>query len=92
MIIWLGPNLAGPGIANLIVSHPDVQKLRLDVMTKMRGCDDFEQLWQRRTTIEDLDAKSNYEVLSIEDLVKAKKTQRDKDWPMIRLDNFIGVL
>ena len=25
-----------------------------------------------------------YEVLGIEDLVKAKKTQRDKDWPMIR--------
>ena len=64
--------------------HPDVQNLRLDVMTKMRGCDDFEQLWERRTTIEDPDAKSNYEVLSIEDLVKAKKTQRDKDWPMIR--------
>ena len=48
-------------------------------MTKMRGCDDFEQLWERRTTIEDPDAKSNYEVLSIEDLVKAKRTQRDKD-------------
>ncbi len=64
--------------------HPDVENLRLDVMTKMRGCDDFEQLWQRRTTIEDSIAKSNYEVLSIEDLVKAKKTQRDKDWPMIR--------
>ena len=25
-----------------------------------------------------------YELLGIEDLVKAKKTQRDKDWPMIR--------
>ncbi len=25
-----------------------------------------------------------YEILGIEDLVKAKKTQRDKDWPMIR--------
>ena len=53
-------------------------------MTKMRGCDEFEQLWQRRTSIEDPAAGIVYELLSIEDLVKAKKTQRDKDWPMIR--------
>jgi hypothetical protein len=64
--------------------HPEVENLRLDIMTKMRGCDDFETLWERRTTIEDQDANSRYEVLSIEDLVIAKKTQRDKDWPMIR--------
>jgi len=25
-----------------------------------------------------------YEVMSMEDLIRAKKTQRDKDWPMIR--------
>ncbi len=41
------------------------------------------QLWQRRTTLEDADGFV-YELLGIEDLVKAKKTQRDKDWPMIR--------
>jgi hypothetical protein len=64
--------------------HPDVTGIRLDVMTKLRGCDDFEQLWSRRTTIEDAHAKISYELLSIEDLVLAKKTQRDKDWPMIR--------
>jgi len=34
-------------------------------------------------TLQDLDG-SIYEILGIEDLVKAKKTQRDKDWPMIR--------
>jgi hypothetical protein len=50
----------------------------------MRGCDDFEQLWTRRTSIEDLQAGVTYELLSVEDLVRAKKTQRDKDWPMIR--------
>ncbi|MCY2976971.1 MAG: hypothetical protein NTW52_20140 [Planctomycetota bacterium] len=64
--------------------HPDAKGIRLDVMTKMRGCDEFEQLWERRTSIEDPAAGIVYELLSIEDLVKAKKTQRDKDWPMIR--------
>ncbi|WP_146520887.1 hypothetical protein [Stieleria varia] len=49
----------------------------------MRGCDDFESLWEQRTTIEDADGVI-YELLGIEDLVRAKKTQRDKDWPMIR--------
>ncbi len=64
--------------------HPDVSGLRIDVMSKLRGCDPFEVLWQRRTTIHDPDADADYEVLAIEDLVRAKKTQRDKDWPMIR--------
>jgi hypothetical protein len=64
--------------------HPDVHGLRIDVMCKLRGCDPFEQLWERRTTIHDPDTHAVYEVLAIEDLVRAKKTQRDKDWPMIR--------
>ncbi len=34
-------------------------------------------------TLEDADG-TIYQLLGIEDLVKAKKTQRDKDWPMIR--------
>ena len=63
--------------------HPDASGIRLDVMTKMRGCDDFDLLWDRRTTIQDA-AGVIYELLGIEDLVQAKKTQRDKDWPMIR--------
>ena len=62
--------------------HPDAKSIRLDVMTKMRGCDDFAELWERRLTLQDADG-SVYEILGIEDLVKAKKTQRDKDWPMI---------
>ena len=64
--------------------HLDAKNIRLDVMTKMRGCDEFEQLWLRRTSIDDPIVGIVYELLSIEDLVKAKKTQRDKDWPMIR--------
>jgi hypothetical protein len=63
--------------------HPDALNIRLDVMTTMRGCDHFDSLWQRRTTLEDAGGFI-YEILGIEDLVKAKKTQRDKDWPMIR--------
>ena len=57
--------------------------LRVDVMTKMRGVDDFPKLWRRRVTLRAEDGTA-YELLSLPDLVRAKKTQRDKDWPMIR--------
>jgi len=63
--------------------HADALNIRLDVMTKMRGCDSFPALWERRTTLEDVDG-TVFELLGIEDLIRAKKTQRDKDWPMIR--------
>lgn len=63
--------------------HADARNMRLDVMTKLRGCEDFPALWDRRTTLADDDG-STFELLGIEDLVKAKKTQRDRDWPMIR--------
>ena len=64
-------------------NHPEAAGIRLDVMTKMRGCGDFESLWNERTTVQDADGIV-YQLLGIEDLVRAKKTQRDKDWPMIR--------
>lgn len=63
-------------------NHPQAKGIRLDIMSKMRGCDPFEALWKRRTTIEG--GEQRFELLGIEDLVRAKKTQRDKDWPMIR--------
>ena len=63
-------------------NRPDVKGLRIDVMTRMRGVDPFPDLWGRRTTFE-FDEEP-LEVLSLGDLVAAKKTQRDKDWPMIR--------
>jgi hypothetical protein len=56
--------------------------MRVDVMTKMRGVASFQRLWTRRTTIE-VDG-SIIELMGLPDLVQAKKTQRDKDWPMIR--------
>jgi hypothetical protein len=69
-------------------SRADVAGLRIDVMSRMRGVAPFEELWERRTTLtlestagaDELDV----ELLALSDLVAAKKTQRDKDWPMIR--------
>src|SRR4051812_16081000 len=61
----------------------DVEDIRIDVMSKMRGVALFEQLWLRRTTLVD-DSGSHIELMALGDLVTAKKTQRDKDWPMIR--------
>jgi len=60
----------------------DVDGLRIDVMTRMRGVDEFSELWGRRTTL-DVGEGEDIDVLSLPDLVAAKKTQRDKDWPMI---------
>jgi hypothetical protein len=60
----------------------DVAGLRIDLMSSLRGVSPFEDLWERRTIIEA--AGQVVDVLAIEDLVTAKKTQRDKDWPMIR--------
>jgi hypothetical protein len=51
-------------------------------MASLRGVAGFEELWARRTTIEV--AGEPIDLLAMEDLVRAKKTQRDKDWPMIR--------
>ncbi len=63
--------------------HPDAAGLRVDLMSRMRGVADFPELWERRTTLQGGDG-TIYELLSLPDLVQAKKTQRDKDWPMIR--------
>jgi len=64
-------------------NHPEATGMRVDVMTKMRGVDSFTKLWGRRTTIS-IDETRQFDLMSIPDLVKAKKTQRDKDWPMVR--------
>ena len=59
-----------------------VEGLRVDVMTKLRGLPDFSVLWSRRTTITESNGAEMH-LLSVPDLVNAKKTQRSKDWPMI---------
>jgi hypothetical protein len=66
---------------------PGAEGLRIDVMHSMRGVEPFETLWNRRTTLEtDLETNGplTINLMSLPDLVQAKKTQRDKDWPMIR--------
>ena len=63
--------------------HPEASRVRIDVMSKMRGVAPFATLWRRRVTVT-LPGGDVYEMLSVPDLVRAKKTQRDKDWPMVR--------
>jgi hypothetical protein len=63
--------------------HPDAANIRLDVMTVLRGLPTFSTLWRRRVTITGSEGWT-VDVMSLPDLVLAKKTQRDKDWPMVR--------
>ena len=71
-------------------SIPDgsASPLRVDIMSRLRGVEAFPALWDRRTTIALHDAERDGEVLvdvmALSALVAAKKTQRDKDWPMLR--------
>ena len=64
-------------------SHPEAAGIRIDLMAVMRGVAPFPALWERRTTVETPDGEV-FDVMALPDLVQAKKTQRDKDWPMIR--------
>jgi len=61
---------------------PGVDGLRVYIMTKLRDLPDFESLWERRTVLAD-DFGTEFHLLSVPDLVRAKKTQRSKDWPVI---------
>ena len=62
---------------------PGAEGLRIDIMSVLHGCDPFEQLWRRRRRLM-LRGVGQVNVLALDDLVRAKKTQRDKDWPMVR--------
>jgi hypothetical protein len=63
--------------------HAEAMRMRVDVMSKMRGVDSFTKLWKRRVSLE-LPDGTKCDLLSLPDLVQAKKTQRDRDWPMVR--------
>jgi hypothetical protein len=65
------------------IHDPEAEGIRLDVMSSLHGCDSFEQLWKRRR-MPTLPGVDRVHVLALADLVRAKKTQRDKDWPMVR--------
>ncbi|HUT36696.1 MAG TPA: hypothetical protein VNE39_24625 [Planctomycetota bacterium] len=62
---------------------PGAEGIRLDVMSVLRGCDPFPNLWARRAAVE-VQGTGEVPVLSLPDLVQSKKTQRDKDWGHIR--------
>ncbi len=70
------------------VPDSNAPPLRVDIMSHMRGVAPFEELWTRRTTVvlsgDEAGADGTIDLMALEDLVTAKKTQRDKDWPMIR--------
>ena len=81
------PELSLSNLAEGLAVHfrcraPEVAGLRIDVMAQLRGVAPFHELWKRRTSF-DFEGEA-LEVLALPDLVAAKKTQRDKDWPMIR--------
>lgn len=63
--------------------HPEAFNMRVDIMSVLRNGRPFEELWQRRTTIE-MDRDIVVDIISLQDLVAIKKTQRDKDWTHIR--------
>ncbi len=63
---------------------PDVEGLRVDLMSKLRLLEGFNVLWQRRTVFVD-DESNQFNLLSVPDLVRSKKTGRNKDWPVIEL-------
>jgi hypothetical protein len=62
---------------------PDAAGMRVDIMGRLRGVDPFPDLWRRRSTLV-LPEGDEVDALSLPDLVRSKKTQRDKDWPMLR--------
>lgn len=68
----------------------DVLGLRIDIIAKLRGCDSFDKLWGRRNKIKLKDGK-RIDVIGLYDLIQSKKTQRDRDWLMLKrlVDNDI---
>jgi len=62
---------------------PGLHGFRIDVMGVMRGAEPFPRLWSRRREVR-LPGVGRIALVSLPDLVSIKKTQRDKDWPMVR--------
>lgn len=82
------PPLSAPALRRGHACHfrcraAGLQGLRIDLMSRMRGAAPFPRLWERRVML-DLPGTGPVAVISLRDLVRVKKTQRDKDWPMVR--------
>jgi hypothetical protein len=60
-----------------------VEGLRVDIMATLHGCDAFPKLWRRRLEVR-VSGRVRVAVIGLRDLVQCKKTQRDKDWFMLR--------
>lgn len=67
---------------HLRCNAPPCEGLRLDLMSRLRGVDDFPVIWERRVVVEIGDFA--VDLLGVGDLIASKKTQRAKDWPMIQ--------
>jgi hypothetical protein len=79
----MDPDVLARGHAVHFRCHTEgVEGLRIDLMTRLRDLPDFDVLWDRRTTISTEDGDA-IDLLSVPDLIQAKKTQRAKDWPII---------
>jgi hypothetical protein len=79
------PALFARGHAIHLRCHaPGVEDLRVDLMSKLRLPASFEVLWERRTTFGD-EAGNEFNLFSVPDLVRSKKTACNKDWPVLEL-------
>lgn len=69
-----------------------VEQIRVDILSRLRGCDDFPFLWNRRFEL-NVTSGPKINVIGLRDLVASKKTQRDKDWFMLQrlVDNDIAL-
>ena len=65
---------------NFRCQHPEALRMRVDMMSKMRGVDLFPKLWKRRTTLE-LPDGTRCDLLSLPDLVQAKKNSATRTGP-----------
>lgn len=61
----------------------DVKGLRIDLLAKLQGCALFDILYKRRKIVS-LKNGTSIDVIGLKDLVQSKKTQRDKDWLMLK--------
>lgn len=59
-----------------------IKGLRIDIMSRLRGCDPFGRMWGRRKRVT-IPGMGRIDVIGLEDLVQCKRTQRDKDWLML---------
>jgi len=76
-------NLKKGHACHFICKNPGLENFRVDVMSRMRNCPGFSTLWRQRENLT-IEKGLLVPVMGIKHLVASKKTQRDKDWPMIR--------